>query len=278
MSQVGWLGSPSGPVAAGNRSYEAGKYDEASQKYSEALVDAPDSPVIRFDLAAAQYKQGKFGDALASLRKIRTEDDAKRAARIAYNLGNTQFRLGQSSAEKDPTAAITAYEQALTAYKRAMGADPSDVNTKFNHEFVEQQLAELRKKLEEQKQQQEQQKQQQEQQKEQQDQQQQQQGEQQQQEQQKDDQQQGAGNEPQPTPTEGEGQGQNGGQRAEEQPQEQQGAQAQQSDGEGTSDDQKQMDQRQAHGVIDTARQEEIRPDEITREGIAGVAEPREDW
>src|SRR5439155_639606 len=50
------------------------------------------------------------------------------------------------------------YAEALAAYRRAMGAAPDDADAKFNHEFVEKKMADLKKKLEEQqKQQQEQQ-------------------------------------------------------------------------------------------------------------------------
>ena len=66
---VGWLDPPGDRAAEGNRLYDAGKYDEAASKYGEGLIDAPASPLLQFNLAAALYKQGKYDEAIAALTK-----------------------------------------------------------------------------------------------------------------------------------------------------------------------------------------------------------------
>ncbi len=312
LSQVAWLGQSSDPVAKGNRLYDSGKYKDAAQEFGQALVDQPDAPVVRYDMAAAQYKAGDYSDAAGTLEKLQAGEGDKLAARAAYNLGNTYYRVGQKAADSDPQTAITSYGQALAAYKRAMGLDPSDKDVKFNHEFVSAKLEELKKKLEEEKkkkeeeqkkkqeeQQQSQNQQQQDQQQQQQDQNQQQnqsqpqdqqqqqnaeqdQGQKQQspqdQQQQQDQAQQDQQQQEQQQAPEDQQQQQSAAPQA-EQPQEgQPGGEGQvaAAEGEQSAED---MNRKQAQGVIDTARDEEVRPEELRRaRGPAAVAEPLDDW
>ena len=170
---VGWLSPTYDTIDAGNRLFKQGKYDEAIGKYGEVLVDDPDSPLLNYNMGAANYKAGKYSEAIASFGRVKaTEDDPKRLAKVAYNAGNAQCRLGAAAAAEKPQDALNAYAAALIAYRRALGIDPGDRDAKFNYELVTRKIAELKKKLEEQQKQQDQQKEQQDQQEQQQDQQQ----------------------------------------------------------------------------------------------------------
>ncbi|MGD8699702.1 MAG: tetratricopeptide repeat protein, partial [Gemmatimonadales bacterium] len=51
-------------VSEGNALYEQGRYDEALEKYLDALRAAPNSPVIRFNEGNALYKGQEFERAL----------------------------------------------------------------------------------------------------------------------------------------------------------------------------------------------------------------------
>jgi Ca-activated chloride channel family protein len=145
----------------GNRLYEQGKFDEAATSYNQALVDHPDSALLHFNLGDARYREGKYDDALTAFGQVPSgDDDPARTARVAYNVGNTKYRLGEAAEAADPQKALGLWAEALAAYRRALGAAPDDVDAKFNHEFVEKKIAELKQRLEEQRQQQEQQQQQ----------------------------------------------------------------------------------------------------------------------
>lgn len=291
---VGWLDPPGDRAAEGNRLYDEGKYEEAVHKYGDGLIDAPESELLQFNMGTALYKQEKYSEAIASLSKVASAGDDQWTARAAYNLGNSYYRLGKNSEESDPQAAIQSYEQALAAYKRAMGVAPQDADAKFNHEFVAKKLADLKKRLEEQQQEQEQQQdQQQEQNEEQQNQEQQEQNQEQQQEQQEQEnagqqgreeqgqneeqqeqeqQQQQAGEQEQPSPQEE--QANQGEQQAGEQPQAQQ---AQAGAPQGGSEES--QDQQAAQAILDTAREEELGPEDIQRPmGAVGVGAPSQDW
>jgi Ca-activated chloride channel family protein len=279
-----WLNPTRDRIAEGNRLFKQGKFDDAINKYGQALVDNPDSPLLNFNMGDANYKAGKYAEAMASYARVRgIGEDSKRAARTAYNIGNAQYRLGAAAEAKNPQDALKAYALALAAYRRALGADPTDRDAKFNYEFVGKKFDDLKKKLEEQKKQQEQQ------------QQQQQQDQQKQSEQQKDQQQQRQQEQQQEQKDQQEAQQekqQQGSDEQKKQREEQQQQAAQQKSDEQKEAEQEraaaqeaaggkkdQMSQQEAAALIDTAKNDELQPDEFARRAQgATVAEPAQDW
>ncbi len=156
LGSVAWL-DPHARTRAANQLFAAGKYDEAATNYNEALVDHPDSALLHFNLGDAEYKQGKYDEALAAFQQVRPgDDDPTATARVAYNIGNAATRLAEGLAATDPQKALEQYAAALLAYRRAIAAAPDDVDAKLNYELVTQKRAELQKKLDEQRQQQQQ--------------------------------------------------------------------------------------------------------------------------
>ena len=300
---VGWL-DPHATVREANRLYAAGKYEEAASTYNQALVDDPDSARIHFALGDTAYKQGKYAEAVEAFQKVPIgDDDPARAARVAYNVGNARYRLGEAAEASDPKAALGLYAEALVAYRRTLAAMPEDEDAKFNHELAEKKLNDLKKKLEEQQRQQEQQdKQQQE------GQQQEQQNEEQAgnegEEREQEEEQQAGGQQdehaerkpedergeaqqaepPEEQQAEGQdGEQQQGQQHAEspqareprsEPPAERQAAAGSAGEGERTDE----MSRREASALLDSQRDQELRPDEIIKRKQGVVAEPAQDW
>ncbi len=307
LTSIAWL-DPHAATREANRLYEQGNYDDAAEKYNQALVDEPDSALLHFNLGAAAYKRKQYQDALGAYEKAPAHEEAPaRSAAVAYNIGNTRYRLGETLEGSDPKAALEHYAGALVAYRRALGVAPDDADTKFNYEFVKQKMDELRKKLEEQQQQQ---------QKQQQDQQQ---GEKQEQQQQQDCEQQ-----QQPKPEDQAG-GQQQEQQAEQKPAPQPDAGSQKEEAEQPSPDEQaggeekkeqaaeqppkpeaqagggatqdqpaggetagaesagekagELSRREATALLDAQRDQEVQPDEVIRKlQGATVAEPAEDW
>jgi Ca-activated chloride channel homolog len=280
---LAWMNPTRDQIEDGNQLFKQGKYDAALSKYGNVLVNDPDSPLLNFNMGDANYKAGKYTEAINSFARVRPGDnDPKQLAKVAYNVGNAQYRLAAAAEADKPQDALQGYATALAAYRRALGADPTDRDAKFNYEFVSKKLDDLKKKLEEQKQQQDQQKDQQQQQQDQQQQQQDQQQSDQQQEQkdQQDQQQQQAQQDQKGEQQEQEKQQeqQHAAQEAgEKQDEEQQGAA--QAAGGASSDKKDQMSQQEAAAVIDTAKNDELQPDEFARQAQGGrVAEPAQDW
>ena len=298
LTGASWI-DPHAKAREASRLYEKGDFEAATQKYNEALTDDPDSHLLQYNRGASLYRENKFADAAAAFGRTPIADPSAReaASGIAYNIGNAKYRLGVAAAESDPQNALGLYAEALAAYRRAMGANPDDLDAKFNYELVERKLQELKQRLEEQQQEEEKkqrdQQQEEQQQNQQQDPQQQAQPEQQPQDQQEADQQQqqaeqqGPGEQKEPQPDQ---QTQRDDQQQEEagqpQPQPQDSA-----DGEGATQQQQaesavggerregEMSEREAHALLDAARDQEVRPDEIIeRMQGAAVLEPSEDW
>lgn len=159
-ARAGLLDREPHPVNRGVEHFEKGEYEEAVSRFGEALVEAPASPLLQFDLAAALYKQGRYDEAIAALDKVAAEGGAEWSAGANYNLGNAHFRAGAAVEETEPQQALERWSQALLAYRRAMAADPGMEDAKFNHELVQHRIDELRRRLEEEAQQQDQQEQQ----------------------------------------------------------------------------------------------------------------------
>ena len=249
---VGWFDPPGDRAAEGNALYAEEKYGEAVDIYSEGLVDAPDSPLLQFNRAAALYKDAKYQQATDPLAKLAVSDQPEWTGDAAYNLGNALYRIGADAESSDPQSAIASYEQALVAYKRSMASDPTDMDAKFNHEFVSRKLQELKERLEEQQQDQQEQEPEEDEQ-----------GEEGQQEQQEQQNQQGE-QEPQ-----------------RDQQQDQQEHQRQQAAQEDSPPDEPlpDVDEQAAQAILDAARSEELGPEDLLRDvGVAGLREPTRDW
>ncbi len=261
---LAWTDIPRSQVVEGNRSFHAGKFTDAIEHYGQALVDYPDSPVLNFNMGAAHYKAGQYTEALSSFSRVQpsNEDSAQdsgRTAKTAYNTGNAQYKMGVNAEEQNPQAALAAYTNALASYRWALGADPTDQDAKFNYEFVTKKIEELQDKLEQQPQQNQQNRQNQQEQRQPQGQQQAEQDRGQNQQNQQDAQQ-----EQQPAR-----------EPAEESPQAEQERHASQS----PQDQHNEMSADEARSVIDTARNEELSPEEFARQAQRGtVAEALRDW
>src|SRR5262245_48100275 len=303
---VGWL-DPHGRAREGNRLYEAGKFHDAAEQYNQALVDDPDSAGLHLSLGDARYKANKYDDAQAAFQKVpATPDDPARTARLAYNLGNTKFRQGETVQGTEPQKSLQLWNDALLDYRRALGAQPDDQDAKFNHELVEHKIAALKKELDEQQQQQQQKDQQQKQ-----DQQQQGKGDQQQDKQQQQDQQgkeqqeqqadkqqggsdqqdqqqkeAGAQHDQQEQQPSGSGEQEQqqearkgAEQRREAQQQQQQQGEEGEAGAEGTAARPNEMTPPEAAALLDALRNQEAQPGDINKrlQG-ARVAAPREDW
>ncbi len=156
---VAYSQSARGKVAEGNRLFTSEKYDEANNKYRDALIDLPDSPQIRFNIGNTQYKKKKYEEAIGEFEKSLSSDDIVTQSKAYYNLGNTLYRM-----DKLP--------ESILAFTQTLKLNPDDIDAKYNLEFVRKKLKDQAQKQPQDNQQQQQQQQQQEQNQSQQDQQQ----------------------------------------------------------------------------------------------------------
>ena len=114
-------------VNQGNRLYGEGRFQEAHEKYLEALRRNPELPLIRFNDGNALYKGEDFESAARAYSGVLESDDPALAASAWYNLGNALYRNGQ-------------LESSLDAYKEALRREPSNQDAKHNLERVLEQM------------------------------------------------------------------------------------------------------------------------------------------
>ena len=79
----------------GNRLYHEQRYDEAHQRYLDALRRAPESGTIRFNDGNALYKSKEFQRALDAYRAAVESGDRALQSRAWYNMGNALYRQQQ---------------------------------------------------------------------------------------------------------------------------------------------------------------------------------------
>jgi len=114
----------------GNKLFEKEKYTEALKKYTDAQLNAPESPIIRYNVANTYYKLAEYDKALDEFNKaLANTTDNSLKEKIYYNMGNTYFRMQD-------------YVKAIENYKRALEIDPNDEDAKYNIEIARKRLQE----------------------------------------------------------------------------------------------------------------------------------------
>jgi Ca-activated chloride channel family protein len=114
-------------VREGNRLYQEGRFEDAHEKYLEALRAAPGSPVVRFNDGNALYQTDEFQRAVEAYQEAIEAGDPALESQAWYNAGNSFFRQQQLA-------------EAIEAYKQALRADPGDVDAKHNLELALEQM------------------------------------------------------------------------------------------------------------------------------------------
>ena len=120
--------SADGKAMEGMALYQKGQYNKASKKFFKAQQEKPNDPKISYNLGNSLYKKGSFKEALQSYSKS-TEQKSSLSVnqRAKYNMGNALYRMNK-------------LEESIEAYKKALELDHSDMDSKFNLEFVREQI------------------------------------------------------------------------------------------------------------------------------------------
>jgi Ca-activated chloride channel family protein len=136
-------GKASASPADALRDYKAGNFTNAFQEYERlAQVQTNDLRLV-FNAGAAAYRATNYDAALKAFTIVATSPDLKLQQQAYYNLGNTQYRMGELkfAPSTDGLDAMTeTWQQAVKCYAHAAELATNDMNAAYNLTFVKQQI------------------------------------------------------------------------------------------------------------------------------------------
>jgi len=132
--------------ASAFRDYQDKKFVQAQKEYERlAATNKADDMRLLFNAGAAAYRGTNYDAAIKLFTTAASAQDIQVQQAAYYNLGNTQFRLGQSA--KDLDEMQTNWEEALKNYQSAVKLNTNDADAEFNLGFTKrcvQQIIQLR--------------------------------------------------------------------------------------------------------------------------------------
>ena len=128
------------PINDGNKLFKNGDYAGALAQYMKAREAEPANPLLFYNIGTCQYRLGNYEEAKKELESAVRMPDKKMAAKAAYNLANTHFRIGEKAAEGSER--IAAWRESVAYLKKAIDLDNSFENAKKNVEIVQRKLKE----------------------------------------------------------------------------------------------------------------------------------------
>ena len=139
------------------QAYQHGDFARSQKEYTAAAVKEPTKAELQFNAGSAAYKSGDLTQAATAFQNSLHTDQVPVQQGAYYNLGNTQFRLGQKTEKSNPKETIETWEKAVSSYDAALQIEPDDLQAKHNRDLVKHQIEQLKKQEDQKKQQQQQQ-------------------------------------------------------------------------------------------------------------------------
>lgn len=139
-----------GSAAEGLKQYQKGRFDRAVSEYEQLLKKKPDDTRLQFNAGTAAFQNKDYEQAAEHLNSALATQDLPLQQRSYYNLGNTQFRMGEDASDLEKKRQI--WEQALHNFDSALRLEPKDADAEFNKEWVKKKLEELKQQQQQQKQ------------------------------------------------------------------------------------------------------------------------------
>lgn len=116
-------------VEKGNQLLQENQLEEALRFYNEALVDAPESAIIKFNIGNVYYRQERHDKAIERyLEALNATQDSVLQAKIHYNLGNVYYRQGK-------------WKESLESYEKTMELSKEIRKNKMTEELLPEEKA-----------------------------------------------------------------------------------------------------------------------------------------
>jgi Ca-activated chloride channel family protein len=124
--------------------YRAGNFAAAQAEYESLSAKKPNDPRLHLNAGTAAFQRGDYNAATNHFNAVFTNPDLRLQQSAYYNLGSTEFRIGEKMDELEESELIKMHwEQAVKNYERAFFLSTNDVDARFNVQLVRQRLMEL---------------------------------------------------------------------------------------------------------------------------------------
>ena len=136
-------------IHKGVQAYQRQDYGAAVNAFSSALKREPTSPEAAFDLGTAEYREGKYSQALKAFQKAEAADTASQElqSRASYDQGKSLAKLGDALAAKNPRGALSDYKKGIEAFTRTLQVEPSMKRAGYNIEVLRRRIEKLEQEL-----------------------------------------------------------------------------------------------------------------------------------
>ena len=100
--------------------------------------------VVAYNDGTKAYEGGEYEQAAEQLRSSLETSNLSLQQKSYYNLGNSLFRIGQGTMQEDAKKTMEIWKQAIKAYDDSLALNATDADAKFNRDFVQRKLDELK--------------------------------------------------------------------------------------------------------------------------------------
>jgi Ca-activated chloride channel homolog len=133
-------------ASEGEKAFNKGDYQKASEFYGQLLKKHPDDPRLQYNFGTAAYKDGKYNEAIAAFTEALKSTDLDLQDKAYYNRGNAHFRKGEETQDTDPQLTLAEWQNALDSYNASLELKPDDQNAINNKKLGQKRIDELKKK------------------------------------------------------------------------------------------------------------------------------------
>jgi len=129
--------------ASALKDYKSGNFTNALVEFSRLAEIQTNDLRLVFNAGAAAYRATNFDTALKDFQSVTLSPDFHLQQKSFYNLGNTQYRLGELKFTPDSdglNAMEDTWRQAMQSYSHAVQLNTNDTDAVYNLGFVKHQI------------------------------------------------------------------------------------------------------------------------------------------
>jgi Ca-activated chloride channel family protein len=154
-AQIVFAETPEELVRQANKNYSEGNFNEAINKYDQALVDKPEALRPKFNKANSYYRLDDLAKAMDLYGQVAAETkDMGLVAKAKYNTGNCYFQRGSKQRDSNLQKALDEMKTSITFWRQVLDIEPENKKAAKNIEVARLTIKDIIDQLNKQKQQQ----------------------------------------------------------------------------------------------------------------------------